>query len=394
MNRRDFIKKSFLASVVASVVPSWSVSALPSIAASVGSGKRSSISPDGEKMRFSFWRADAKLAHPFTVSGSSRTSTDIVLTKVEYGGFTGYGEAAMPPYLGETSESCMAFLSRIQPILDRYKSPFQLEDILTEVDRLTTNNCAAKASVDIALHDLVGKLLGRPWYDIWGYSKEKAPDTCFTIGIDTPEVVREKTREAAPYNLIKVKLGTPDDEALVNAIREVEPTKPMCVDANQGWRDKHHALEMIHWCKEHGFVFVEQPIGKYDLEDMAWITQNSPLPTIADESCQRLRDIPSLKGVFSGINIKLMKCTGMREANKMLSMARAFNMKVMVGCMTETSCAISAASQLAPACDWADLDGNVLIAHSSDPYDGMKVIDGQVVPTDLPGIGIVKRTDI
>ncbi len=394
MKRRDFLKKALATGVVATVAPSLAASAFPSIAASVGSGKKSSISPKGEKMRFTFWRADAKLAHPFTVSGYTRTQTPIVLTKIEYGGLEGYGEAAMPPYLGETSESCMAFLQRVQPVLDKYPSPFLLEDILTEVDHLTTYNAAAKASVDIALHDLVGKILGRPWYDIWGFNKEKAPDTSFTIGIDTPEVVREKTKEAAPYNLIKVKLGTDNDEALVRAIREVEPTKPLCVDANQGWGDKHRALEMIHWCKENGFIFIEQPIGKYNLEDMAWITQNSPLPTIADESCQRLIDIPKLKGVFSGINIKLMKCTGMREANKMLTMARAMNMKVMVGCMTETSCAISAASQIAPACDWADLDGNVLIAHSSDPYDGMKVVNGKVVPTDLPGIGITKRTDL
>lgn len=394
MKRRDFIKKALATGVVATVAPSLAASAFPSIAASVGSGKRSSISPKGEKMKFSFWRADAKLAHTFTVSGSSRTSTDIVLTKVEYGGMEGYGEAAMPPYLGETSESCMAFLERIQGVLDKYNSPFLLDDILTEVDLLTTNNTAAKASVDIALHDLVGKLMGHPWYEIWGFNKEKAPDTSFTIGIDTPEVVRAKAREAAPYNLIKVKLGTENDEALVRAIRDVEPLKPFCVDANQGWRDKHHALEMIHWCKENGFIFVEQPIGKYNLDDMAWITENSPLPTIADESCQRLIDIPKLKGVFSGINIKLMKCTGMREAYKMLTMARAFGMKVMVGCMTETSCAISAGAQLAPACDWADLDGNVLIAHSSDPYDGMKVVNGKVVPTDLPGIGITKRTDL
>ncbi|MBR2932171.1 MAG: dipeptide epimerase [Rikenellaceae bacterium] len=392
MKRRDFIKKALATGVVATVAPSLAASAFPSVAASVGKGKKSSIG--NEKMKLTFWRADAALAHPFTVSGYTRTHTPIVLTKIEYGGYEGYGEAAMPPYLGETSESAMAFLSRIQPILDKYPSPFLLEDILFEVDNLTTFNTAAKASIDIALHDLVGKLIGQPWYNIWGYDRMKAPDTSFTIGIDTPEVVREKTKEAAPYNLIKVKLGTPQDEELVGAIRSVEPTKPLCVDANQGWKDKHHALEMIHWCKEHGFIFIEQPIGKYNLDDMAWITQNSPLPTIADESCQRLIDVPKLKGVFSGINIKLMKCTGMREANKMVSLARTLNMKVMIGCMTETSCAISAASHVACACDWADLDGNVLIAHSSDPYDGMKVVDGKVIPSDRPGIGIVKRTDL
>jgi L-alanine-DL-glutamate epimerase-like enolase superfamily enzyme len=185
MKRRDFIKKALATGVVATVAPTLAASAFPSVAAAVGKGKKSSVGSD--KMKLTFWRADAALAHPFTVSGYTRTHTPIVLTKIEYAGYEGYGEAAMPPYLGETSESAMAFLSRIQPILDKYNSPFLLEDILFEVDNLTTFNTAAKAAVDIALHDLVGKLMGQPWYNIWGYDRMKAPDTSFTIGIDTPE---------------------------------------------------------------------------------------------------------------------------------------------------------------------------------------------------------------
>jgi L-alanine-DL-glutamate epimerase-like enolase superfamily enzyme len=162
--------------------------------------------------------------------------------------------------------------------------------------------------------------------------------------------------------------------------------KPLCADVNQGWTDRVKALETIHWLKENGVVFVEQPMPKTAIDDMAWLTQNSPLPTIADEAFQRLSDVINVHGVYSGINIKLMKCTGMREAHQILTLARSLGMKVMIGCMTETSCAISAAAQLAPKADWADLDGNLLI--SNDPYTGMQIVDGKVTLIDRPGIGI------
>lgn len=202
-----------------------------------------------------------------------------------------------------------------------------------------------------------------------------------------------KPREAAPYSIIKVKLGGEEDKELVKTIREIEPTKPLCVDANQGWKDKSYALDMIYWCKENGFIFVEQPIGRYNLDDMAWITERSPLPTVADESCQRLVDVKKLHGVFSAINIKLMKCTGMREAHKMVELARALDMKIMLGCMSgETSCGISAAAQLSPAIDWADLDGNLLI--SNDNFTGMKIVNGKITLADLPGVGAVPKKSV
>jgi L-alanine-DL-glutamate epimerase-like enolase superfamily enzyme len=174
---------------------------------------------------------------------------------------------------------------------------------------------------------------------------------------------------------------------MIEAIRTVTD-KPVAIDANQGWNDKHYALDMIHWLKEKGIVMIEQPMSKHKPDDIAWVTERSPLPVFADESFQRLTDIPRLKGVFTGVNIKLMKCTGMREAWKILTVARAANMQVMIGCMTETSCAISAASQLSPAADYADLDGNLLI--SNDIYRGTGVTDGKLVLNDLPGIGIEK----
>jgi L-alanine-DL-glutamate epimerase-like enolase superfamily enzyme len=260
-----------------------------------------------------------------------------------------------------------------------------MEDILSYVDSVMPGNCAAKAAVDIALHDLVGKIMGQPWYKIWGFDPADTPNTSFTIGIDTPEVVRQKTVEAAPYRILKVKLGQKTDREMIETIRSVTDV-PLCVDVNQGWTDKQMALDMIHWLKEKGVVFVEQPMPKTAIDDMAWLTEHSPLPTIGDESVQCLPDVIKAKGVYHGINIKLMKCTGMREAHQMLTLAESLNMKVMIGCMTETSCAISAAAQLSPKCKWADLDGNLLI--SNDPYKGVQVVNGKIILIDQPGIGI------
>ena len=339
-----------------------------------------------KKMKLSWQPYDLQLKHAFNISNFSRKTTPVVLTAIEYDGLIGYGEASMPPYLGESQASVMEFLKKID--LSGFNDPLKIEEILQYVDSIAENNTAAKASVDIALHDLAGKIIGKPWYQIWGLDKEKIPNTSFTIGIDTDEVIREKVKEVdGQFKILKVKLGTADDKRIIEAVRSVT-SLPLAVDANQGWKDKHQALDMIHWLNEKGVVMVEQPMKKYNLESIAWLTQESPLPIIADESCQRLRDIERMKGVFSGINIKLMKCTGMREAWQMRNMAQAFGMKVMIGCMTETSCAVSAATQLAPGMDFADLDGALLI--KNDAFDGAKLTDGKVLPTDLPGIGVKK----
>lgn len=337
-------------------------------------------------MKLTFMPYDLQLRHVFTVATNSRTMTPGVQVEIVYEGVTGYGEASMPPYLGETVESVVAFLKKVN--LAQFNDPFQLEDILAYVDSLAVGNTAAKASIDIALHDLTGKLLNVPWYKIWGLDKEKAPSTTYTIGIDTAEVVKEKTKEVAgQFNILKVKLGRDNDKEMISAIRQVS-SLPIAVDANQGWTDKHYAIDMIHWLREQGIVMIEQPMPKEHPDDIAWLTEQSPLPIFADESIQRLSDVAKMKGVFSGINIKLMKCTGMREAWKMLTLARALDMKVMVGCMTETSCAVSAAAQLSPAVDFADLDGNLLI--SNDRFTGMQVVGGKITLSDLPGIGIRK----
>ncbi len=254
------------------------------------------------------------------------------------------------------------------------------------VDGITANNHAAKAAVDIALHDLAGKIIGAPWFQMYGLDKRDVPDTTFTIGMDSDEVVREKTVEAmGRFNILKVKLGGPDDKRMIETIRSVTDL-PLAVDANQGWKDRLEALDMIFWLKEKGIVMIEQPMPKHELDNIAWLTERSSLPIFADESVQRLHDVERLKGVFSGVNIKLMKCTGMHEAWKMRNLARALGMKVMMGCMTETSCAISAAAQLYPGMDFADLDGALLIGN--DCFDGAKLENGKIIASDLPGIGV------
>ena len=376
-NRRDFLKSTAFVTGAAMMTNNPSKALAEALPNNFRTGK----------MHLTYRPYTLELKHVFTIATNSRTTTPIVLTEIEFNGVIGYGEASMPPYLGETHESVQAFLSKVD--LKRYDNPFDLETILNEIDSLAPHNPAAKASVDIALHDLVGKLLNQPWYNIWGYDKNKAPFTSFTIGIDTPDVVRQKTKEAEEFKVLKVKLGRDTDKEMIETIRSVTD-KPITSDVNQGWTNKEKALEMLHWLKDHGVVMVEQPMPKERIDDLAWLIERSPLPIIGDEGVQRLSDVKNAVGVYHGINIKLMKSTGMREAQKMLTLARSLGMKVMIGCMTETSCAISAASHLSPMADWADLDGALLI--KNDIFDGTKIINGKVTLMNRPGIGVISQT--
>ena len=335
------------------------------------------------RMKLSYMPYELQLRHAFNLAKYSRTTTPDVQVQIELDGIVGYGEASMPPYLGESVESVCKFLSQVD--LSQFSDPFRMEEILDYVDGIAPNNRAAKASIDIALHDLLGKIMGQPWYKIWGLSPEKAPNTSFTIGIDKADVVRQKVLEAEPYKVLKVKMGLDNDKELVEIIRSMTD-RPICVDANQGWSDKHKALEMIEWLYDKNCLFVEQPMPKEMLDETAWLREHSHLPIIADEAFQRLGDIKRFHGVYDGINIKLMKSTGLHEAYQMVTLARALDMKIMVGCMTETSCAVTAAAQISPLVDWADLDGNLLIAN--DRFDGIKIVNGQVTIPDRPGIGV------
>lgn len=385
MKRRDFLKKGALAAAGAGLLGSGTT--LAKGLELTDDHKSVNFNVNGKaRMHLTFKPYELKLKHVFTVSSFSRSTTPDVQVRIDYDGYTGYGEASMPPYLGQTVESVCSFLKKVD--LEQFPDPFCIDDILTYIDSLSDGDSAAKAAVDIALHDLVGKIIGAPWHRMLGLNPEKTPNTTYTIGIDTDEMVKLKTREVAgQFKILKVKLGTPRDREMIRAIREVSDL-PIAVDVNQGWKNKKKALDEIFWLKEQGIVMVEQPMPKEMPDANAWLTERSPLPTFADEAIQRLKDIPAIKGAYTGINIKLMKCTGMREAWKMMNYARAEGMKVMIGCMTETSCAIAAAAQLSPAVDFADLDGNLLIAN--DIFRGTTVVDGKITLNQLPGIGIEK----
>jgi L-alanine-DL-glutamate epimerase-like enolase superfamily enzyme len=339
-------------------------------------------------MQLTFSRFDLKLKHTFTISRSSRNVSPVVFVQIEHAGIVGFGEAAPSNRYGESVETVEAFFAKLD--VRRFVDPFQLESILDYVDGIAAENTSAKAAIDIALHDWIGKKVGLPLYKYWGLDKQKAPLTSMTIGIDEPEMIQRKVREAEEYPILKIKLGRASDEEVMRAIRQVTK-KPLRVDANEGWKTKEVALEKIKWLEQEGVEFLEQPLPAGDLAGTAWLRDRVNLPLIADENSIRLSDVSRLQGVFDGINIKLMKCTGLREALKMVHTARACGLKVMVGCMIESSVGISAAAQLSPLIDYADLDGNVLI--SNDPFDGVKIIEGKLALPDRPGIGVIKRSE-
>ena len=383
MKRREFLSKAALSGLALGFAPSVLPDLLAQTAETPESTNHFACTRSG-KMRLSFRPYELTLRHTFTVSSFSRNTTPSVQLTIDYEGLTGHGEASLPPYLGYTVEGTMAFLQKVD--LEQFESPFLLEDIMTYLDTIDPGESPAKAAIDIALHDLIGQIANKPVYALYGLNPHKCPSTSFTIGIDTPEIVKEKTIECAgKFNVLKIKVGRETDKEMVEAIRSVT-NLPLVVDANQGWTDREQALDMLFWLHERGIKMTEQPMPKERIDDIAWLTERAPMPVIADESCQRLCDIKCLKGVYSGINIKLMKCTGIREAYKMMVYARTEGMKVMIGCMTETSCAVTAAASLSPLVDFADLDGNLLI--SNDLYEGVGLCRGKLTLPNRPGLGL------
>jgi len=334
-------------------------------------------------MILTFHPFELLLRHTFTIAKFSRTSTPVMLIQIEHEGYTGYGEASMVPYMGESYESATAFLNKVDA--GQFKYPFNFDEIIAYLDNLAPGNPAIKAGIDIALHDLEGKLQQKPCWQILGSNPAKMPLTSFTIGIDTPEVIIQKVKENPDCKIIKVKLGRDSDQDLIKTIRSVTDL-PLFVDANQGWTDLQQSLDMTHWLHEQGVLLIEQPMLKTDPDSNAWLTERSPIPIIGDESVQRLPDVAKAEGVYHGINIKLMKSAGMHEAHQMILKARALNLKVMIGCMSETSCATLAAAALAPQCDWADLDGPFLT--SNNPYLLPEFRDGKWVLNNDAGLGL------
>jgi len=338
-------------------------------------------------MKFRYTPHTLYFKHPFKIAHGTRSSTPIVIIELEHGEQIGYGEASMPPYLGESHDSVISFLEKAKPIL-LSASPLEIEMIMRKIDAIAPGNTAAKASIDIALHDLKGKLLDTASWKLFGGDQAKTPYTTFTLGIDIPEILIEKIKEAQDYKVLKVKLNGMDDKMIINTIRR-HTDKPIAVDVNQGWKSKEEALKKMEWLASSKVIFVEQPLAKNDWAGMQWLVERSPLPIFADESVQRYDDIDIAKNCFHGINIKLMKCTGMLEAYKMIKHAREVGLKILMGCMSETSCAISAAAQLTPFVDYADLDGSLLM--KNDLFKGIEFIDGKITLNELPGNGVVLK---
>jgi L-Ala-D/L-Glu epimerase len=344
-------------------------------------------------MNLTFQPIDLALRYPFRIALMSRTSTPVVLTQLSLGKFTGFGEASMPPYLGESHDSVCSFLSLAhQKIFSKIKDANTAKDIdcqsiMQQVNRLAEGNTAAKAAIDIALHDLKGKMEGRPVWQILGSNPDKMPLTTCTIGIEMdPSVLAQKIEDAADFHVLKIKLGSEDDKKLVKMIRQFTD-KPLYVDANQGWKDVNFAIDMVHWLAERGVVLIEQPMLKTDLDGNGKVCEASPLPVFADESFQRLGDFDRIKGIFHGINVKLMKSTGLCEAQLMVNEARKHQLKIMIGCMSETSCAILAAAALAPQCDFADLDGPWLI--KNNPFSTPILRHGKIQLSNDVGLGLI-----
>lgn len=340
-------------------------------------------------MKLSYYPHTIKLKDTFAIAAGSRNTTPAIMVEIEHNGLIGYGEASLPPYLEENQDSVINFLKNIH--LDKYADISDINLLLANVDNSVPGNNAGKAAVDIALHDLWGKLNNLPLYKMLGVQIKKNLFTSLTIGISNPEDLEKKIESASDYKFLKVKLGSNRDKNIISSIR-MYTDKPLFVDVNQGWTDKFLALDMINWLSEKNVLLVEQPLPKENLEDAKWLLEKTPIPIIADEAVQGFTDLEKIKDCYTGINIKLMKSGGIRNAYRMIKLARELNLKVMIGCMTETSCAISAASHLAPLADWIDLDGSELI--SNDLFEGMKIIQGEILIPDLPGIGAQKKSRI
>lgn len=321
--------------------------------------------------------------HVFRIAGGARTNTPVLLVKLTYNNIEGYGEASMPPLYGETIETAQIFIKTFD--FSKFSSPLEINALLKSLDKHSPGNTAVKAAVDIALHDLLGKMANMPLYKYFNLPKKELK-TSKTIGIDSAEIIEKRVEEAADFHYLKIKLGGNNDTEIINAVRNVSK-KPLFIDANQGWTNKEEALEKIAWLKEIGAVFIEQPMPKKAFSDMEWLVARSTLPLIGDEGIQRLSDVKTASNFYHGINIKLMKSTGLKEAFEMANLAKSMNLKIMLGCMSETSCAIGAASHLGAMADWVDLDGNLGV--TNDPYQGHKVINGCIHLNDNNGIGLI-----
>jgi L-alanine-DL-glutamate epimerase-like enolase superfamily enzyme len=329
---------------------------------------------------------ELRTKHPFLIARGGQAEHKTVWVRLrDRDGLEGWGEAAPTEYYGETPETVLAVLNHYVSQLP--DDPFDLEATERKLDFLVALNPSARAAISMALHDLVGKRLGVPLWKLWGLDPKQAPRSTFTIGLDSPEKMRAKVLEAEQYPVLKVKLGTHRDVEILRTLRDATD-RELRVDANCAWTRKH-AIKMLPVLEEFGVTVLEQPLPPHDIEGLAAVSRASRLPIIADESCLVATDIPKLAGAVDGINIKLAKCGGLREAIRMIAVARAHSMMVMVGCMIETSIAITGAAHFTPLVDIVDLDGAALLGH--DPFVGATIDHGQVVLPTEPGLGVRAR---
>lgn len=327
-----------------------------------------------------------KLKHTWTTTMSASDYRDTFHLSYSRDGVTGHGEGAPIVRYKEEAEGAKRAAESVRSLLHS-ADPWQFSKIMKEVFGRIEGQYAAKAAIDIALMDWVGQKLGIPLYRYFGLDAKDAPVTTFSIGIDTPEITRQKVKEAEEFPILKIKVGLDTDEATVAAVRSVTK-KPLRVDANEGWKNKEEAVRKINWLESQGVEFVEQPMPAAMLEEMRWVRSRVHIPIFADESCLSAREIPKLKDYFDGVNIKLDKSGGILEAHKMIQMARSLRMKVMLGCMISSSVSVTAAAHLSPLVDYADLDGNLLIAN--DPYRGVTVANGKLILPERPGLGLTR----
>ncbi|HUL70023.1 MAG TPA: dipeptide epimerase [Gemmatimonadales bacterium] len=329
---------------------------------------------------------ELRTRHPFIIArGGSSEHRTVMVRLIDRDGREGWGEAAPASYYGESPETVLAALQSYATVLPA--DPFDLENAERAQYVLMNRNASARAALSTALHDLVGKRLGVPLYRLWGLDPDQAPRSTFTIGLDTAERMHQKVLEAEPYPILKVKLGTDRDIEILKTIRNATH-KEIRVDANCAWTVKQ-AIRMLPVLEEFGVKALEQPLVAEDLDGLGEVSRRSSIPVIADESCETAADIPRLVGKVDGINIKLAKCGSLREALRMIALARAHHLTVMVGCMIESSLAITAAAHFTPLVDLVDLDGAALLAE--DPFVGATIAGGQVRLPSGPGLGVTRR---
>ena len=331
---------------------------------------------------------DLKLTTPFRIAREVQTVASNAIVQIGYNDIIGYGEAAPSQYYGESVETVLACIAIFAGNLG--DNPFFSDDIMHRLNKIIGLNPAAKAAVDMALYDIIGKVLGVPLYKMLGLNPKRTPYTSFTIGLDTPEEMAKKALLAKDYPILKIKVGTKYDLEIIKAIRGVT-NAVLRVDANAGWTPKE-AIKMINAFAPYNIEFVEQPVDAHDLTGLKLIHDNVPLPIIADESCVTPQDIPRLAGCVDGVNLKLMKSNGISNVIKMIHTARAHNLRIMLGCMIESSLAITAAAHLTPLVDYADLDGHLLI--DDDPFIGVGVENGKLILPDEPGLGVKGRANV